>query len=1204
MGLLGDYCGKVPRIQKENPMRSLACGLVCFLFATLMAHAQGVGTSGEITGTVTDASGAILQKATVNVVDTQTGLKRTAVTNSTGQFRAAGLSPATYDVSAELPGFATEIRRGVTVAIGQTVISDFKMKPSQVATVVEVTDQPPVVETERGSQADRITQQYITDLPIDRRDYLTFTLLAPGVSDSTRLAGDQDFRVKQTPQSGLSFYGSNGRGNSITVDGGETSGDSGGQRLTLSQDAVQEFQINRSNYAADLGSATGASVNIVTKSGTNNVHGSLYGFFRNDAMDAQNPFSFTQALQAGQTFNPANPDSLGSPVKDSLSRQQYGGTLGFPIKKDKTFLFVAFEGLRQNAQNAVPLLTNTNIFRPTAAQNAIFAGLASSPAPAVTCLTPPAPANPVVLPPAFCALALQSILTLNPNPVLPQKLFVSPTQAALNGFLLNQFETEGGLFPYNTREYLASGRLDHHFNVNNEVSLTYRYGHDLEQSPDVQSLTAFSAGSSIHDYDSDLQATWYRQISPNTQNEARVQWDYYSFRVIPNAPAQVGLQIPSFINNIGSNIFLPNLTILRRYEFADNLTAIRGTHTLKFGAYELLRGNHTESHTFMPGRFVFGSLPGSALSPCLAPTGTSDSILCPGGTTVSGATINPLQSATLGLPLFYQQGFGDPTYPYYTRPLTSFYAQDSWKVTPSFTLNYGLRYDLDTQFAPLTTYKKDFGPRVSFAWDPSKNHKTVIRGGYGIFYGPVDVQIPDVDYSLGVRNANNSAVGNSAAGNQAANVTAICGVSQFGIKIIPGSGGSPCNREISIYADPIGGVKALGIAGAATIFQTLFAQGLIQCTTATPGNNACITPAAVAGPFLGTQPVGVDVTNSGPLSPLHVLFVNQPGYRPPIAQQASFGIERELGPGLSLSLSAIYSHTQHLPIAIDTNLLPAPLSTVTLANGEKVSYRNWNTTAAGADPLGGVEGLPCDTTQCFVNPLIVQNNQYSSESYAIYWGGILEVTKRFGNHFSVLGNYTFSKGFDTSTDYNTDYGPQDPTNLNLDRSLSEFDERHKVVIAGVIDSPWKQPVLSGFELAPIFSYHSGHPFNLLAGGEVNGNNHPTNERPIGAPRDSGLGPNYIDFDMRLSWRHKLGERASLQFTAEGFNLANRTNFASVNNEVGPVFGFTPGFTTFNVKGIRPGTPVAGGGTATPSTPLAFTSALPKRQIQLGVRFSF
>jgi len=204
----------------------------------------------------------------------------------------------------------------------------------------------------------------------------------------------------------------------------------------------------------------------------------------------------------------------------------------------------------------------------------------------------------------------------------------------------------------------------------------------------------------------------------------------------------------------------------------------------------------------------------------------------------------------------------------------------------------------------------------------------------------------------------------------------------------------------------------------------------------------------------------------------------------------------------------------------------------------------------------------------------------------------------------VFGNYTYSKGIDTSTDYNTDYGPQDPTNINLDRALSEFDERHKVVIAGVIESPWQQKILSGFQLAPIFSYHSGHPFNLLAGGEVNGDNHTTNERPLGAPRDTGLGPNYWDFDARLTWQHKVGERVNVQFTAEGFNIANRTNYASVNNEVGPDFGLIAGFTTFNVKGLRPGTAMPGGGVVTPSVPLSFTSALPMREIQLGLRVSF
>jgi hypothetical protein len=1159
-------------------MKSLAWVFSCVLLATGVAVAQGVGSSGGITGTVVDLRGAVVPGVTIHAVDTRTGLDRTVVTDGAGQYRIAGLSPSLYEVGAALKGFATEIRKGVQVQVGQIVVSDFRINPAQVETVVEVTSEPPVVETQRGSQADRISQEYITDLPIDRRDYLTFTLLAPGVSDSTRLAGDQDFRVKQTPQSGLSFYGSNGRGNSITVDGGETEGDTGGVRLTVSQDAVQEFQINRSNYAADLGSATGASINIVTKSGTNSVHGTVYGFFRNDAMDAQNPFSFTQALPGGASFDPASPDSVGTPIKDSLSRQQYGGTLGFPIKKDKTFLFVAFEGLRQNAQNAVPLLTNTNVFRPSLEQNAILGGLTG--ANAVPCLSGPVGAavaaqlglptpNPTTnLPAAECGAILNGTLTINPA--------VNPVSA----FLVNQFETQGGVFPYDSHQYLASGRLDHRFNNTNQLSLTYRYGHDLEESPDVQSLTAFSAGSSIHNYDNNLQIGWYHQFTPSFQNEARAQWDYNSFRVIPNEPGEVGLQIPGFINNLGTNIFLPNLTILRRYEFADNVTLIHGHHAFRFGASELLRGNHTESHTFFPGRFVFGSLPGDLLTPLLP-------------------SLTSLQSASFGLPEVYQQGFGNPTYPYYSRPLTAIYGQDSWTIASNFTLNYGLRYELDSQFLPLTTYKKDFAPRVSFAWDPFKNHKAVVRGGYGIFFGPIDEQIPAVDLSLGVVNSNKTAVENSSPAVQVANLTAICGFSQSGVPIIAGNGTSPCNREISIYVDPIGGVPALGLAGAPTVFGALFAEGLIQCTTPAAGNAACVTPAAVA-------PFGINVTNGGPVGPLQVVFVNQPGYRPPIAQQFSFGVEREIGTGFSVSLSGIYSHTQRLPVAIDTNLLPAPLTTLTLANGQTVSYRNWNTTLAGADPLGGTEpgGLPCDTAQCFVNPLVVQNNQYSSEAYALYEGGILEIKKRFSDHFTLFGNYTYSKGFDTSTDFNSDYGPQDPTNINIDRSLSEFDERHKVVIAAVIDSPWKQPIVSGFQLSPIFSYHSGHPFNLLAGGEVNGDNHTTNERPIGAPRDTGLGPNYVDFDMRLTWQHKLGETANVSITAEGFNIANRTNFASVNNEVGPLFGLTPGFTTFNVHGVRPGTALAGGGTATPSTPLTFTSAFPKRQVQLGIRFTF
>jgi len=1155
---------------------------VFLLLGDTAARAQGVGSSADLNGTISDPTGASVPSATITVTDAAKGTQHTVQTDEHGFYRLAGLAPSTYKVSVQHAGFQTEVISGVVLTVGQTVVLDVHLKLSSLSAQVEVSSELPIVETERGSQSNTLTQDYIGELPIDRRDYLTFTLLAPGVSNSTRLASDQDFRVKQTPQSGLSFYASNGRGNAVTVDGAEVNDDAGGVRLNLSQDVVQEFQVNRSNYTAEFGGATGATINIVSRSGGNDLHGGLYGFFRNDALDAADPFARSQALPPGGIFDPTKPDSTFTNVKNSLSRYQYGGTAGFPIVKDKSFLFAGFEGLRQDSQNAVPILTSTQILRPTLAQQTIITNLAKQGAAPVTCFGTPGTASAVVLPAAACAGELQSGLTVS------QLTGLSKGQNALNGFLINELESNGGLFNYNTRNYLASGRFDHRFSNVNQLAFSYRYGNALQENPDVQSLTGFSAGSSVKAFDHNATLAWYHQFSARTQNELRLQFNYYNFKVTPNFPGEAGLQIPGFVNNLGTNIFLPSFTTGRRYEFADNVTLSRGTHTFKFGGYELLRANLTESHTFFPGRFVFGSLPGGLISPQLGLT-----------------PLTPLQAASFGLPQVFQQGFGIPTYPFETRPLTAFYGQDSWRVTQSFTLSYGLRYELDGQYNPLSTYKKNVGPRVSFAWDPFHDHKTVIRAGYGIFYAQIYDQIPAVDLSLGVLNADRSSVGNTTNAGEVKNLVGICGIAGTPFA---GSGASPCNREISIYIIPLtgvpGGSKALN---SATVFQTLFAQGTLTCTTPAAGNYACITPGPGPG---GLAQFGLRVANSGALSPLQVVFVEQPNFRNPYSQQASLGIDREIAPGFSISASYIYSHTIGLPVAIDTNLLPAPTSTITLANGKSISYRNYNL-GSGTDPLGGTEGLPCAANPfvCFVNPLIVQNNQYTSAGAAVYQAGILEVKKRLKEHFTLFGNYTFSKGFDTTTDFNSDYGPQDHTNLGADRGLSEFDQRHKVVIAGVFDSPWKSAILSGFQLAPVFTYNSGHPFNLLAGGEVNGNNHTTNERPLGAGRNTGLGPNFVNFDMRLSWQHKIAEKTTLKLTAEAFNLANHTNFASVNNVVGPLFGITPpgtqncpvagqcptGNTSFNVEGTA---------AKLPNQLLGFTSVFPKRDIQLGLRLTF
>jgi hypothetical protein len=446
---------------------------------------------------------------------------------------------------------------------------------------------------------------------------------------------------------------------------------------------------------------------------------------------------------------------------------------------------------------------------------------------------------------------------------------------------------------------------------------------------------------------------------------------------------------------------------------------------------------------------------------------------------------------------------------------------------------------LDSQYGPLNTPKKNFGPRVSLAWDPFNDHKTVVRAGYGIFYSQIYAQIPAVVSTLG--NIDNTRT-----------------IANTLVKLtgVPG--------------DP-------AIANSAVIFQTLFGEGKIACGTPPPGQFACISPADLAQ-------FGLNVSNTGALPPGTVLFSGQPGYKSPTSQQASLGIERELGGGLTVSANYIYVHTTHLPVALDTNLLPgAPFDTGSTglpSNG--LTFQDWGAPACVANPA-----------LCFADPTqtILQNNVYSSVGSAVYNGGILEAKKRFSNHFTVLANYTYSKAIDESTDFNSDYSPFDATCLKCEKSLSDFDQRHKVIIAGVFASPLERSkIFGGFELSPVFSYNSGHPFNLLAGADINSDGHFTNDRPPGAGRNTGIGPSFTDFDMRLSRAFKMGEKASLMFTAEGFNLANHTNYSSVNNVVGAAFA--PPFTVHGTADVSP------------SQPLGFTAAFPAREIQLGLRLSF
>ncbi len=1002
------------------------------------AAAQNIAT-GELHGTVTDPAGALVPGAKVSVKNADTGLARALETNAVGEYRALLLPPGVYDVQVEKEGFRTQLAKGVRVMVGQIAIMDLRLELGAATQLVEVAGEASLVESERVHQANTIEQDAVQKLPIDRRDYLSFTLLAPGVVDSSALADNSDFRVTQTPTSGFSFYGSNGRGNSVLVDGGEANNDGGGVRPTLSQEAVQEFQINRSNYSAELGFASGGVVNIVSKAGTNRLHGSAFGFFRHDKLDAGDPFALD--LRGDRLTR----------VKPPSDRQQFGASLGGPIRKDGTFFYGAFEGLNRDESAVVSVLNDPSIFGPTPAQETILRGL------------PPAAATP-----------LRAALTSPPSTV-------------------ELFRANSGVFPFTSNNWLFSGRLDHRVGASNSFFLRYNFANTEETNANIRALVGASRGYRVKFIDSTSALGWTRTFSARAVNEARFQWNYIdsAYSSLDRFGPEINIAGFGFFNR---DIFLPSYVTQRRYEAKDNFSYFRGSHNLKFGGMVLARGNHSESHTFFPGRFNFGELPGALVNAALAST-----------------SITGLQAFNLGLPQLYNQGFGDPVVES-TIPYFGVYIQDSWKARANLTLDFGLRYELDDRRDPMPTDTNNLAPRFAFAWDPRNNKKTLVRGGYGIFYSPIYYQI---DYVVNALN------------------------------VIDG------RRQI---AQVLTTLTTPGITSAANIFQTLRRQGVIGVPTPT----RTITPEDL-------RQFGINITHTGPIPPLTVLFENSPDYVNAYSQQASFGIEQQIAPDTAVSATYTYVRTLKITRARSRNHLPAPVNPVK-------GIRDWGLHSANPNPAA-----------FFVNPLLIQHNVYESTARAFYSAVVLELKRRFSRSFSLNVNYTFSRAIDEVTDFNSDFQANDQTNLRAERALSAFDQRHKFV--GY--ASWTTP--GQFQFSPIFRANSARPFNLLVGADLNGDRHPNTDRPRFAGRNTGIGPNFWTFDLRASRRIRLGESAGVELVGEAFNLFNRLNFASINNTVGDLPG------PFNVQGRHD---------RRPSEPLGFTSAYDPRRIQLGVRLSF
>jgi hypothetical protein len=1057
---------------------------VVFVIGVSPAFSQASSSTAELRGQVTDSAGAAVPNATVTVTDVSKGTSRTVTTDAEGNYVFLNLPPSSYDLKVEATAGFTPSSTRIELTVGQQANIPVQLGVGSITEKVDIVAGTEVVETDRTQQSSVVDVRQIANLPISRRNYLDYALLTPGVSDADNIADASDFRVAQTPNSGLSFGGNNGRGNLIAVDGGSTNTVSGGVEQTVNQEAVQEFQVLRNSYNAEFGGASGGIVNIVSKSGANRFNGSLFGLFRKERFDARNPFDF-------------NPDG-----KSPFSRQQFGGSLGGPIKQDKTFFFAALERFSQDETTFVNLLNSANIFQITSSQASLLNYLTTTP---------------------FAALAtgLRSTLT---------------TTSANFPRTINLFNTASGQFPFQGSQTTFSTRFDHSFSQRDTAYIRFNLNKSSFENQAAGALTAVSRGRTVDSFNGGILFSENHQFSNSTVNELKLQYRYLDFDVIPNDAVGPEFNIEGF-GFFGRDIFLPSATIQRDYDIIDNLSHLTGNHTLKFGGSFLASDVSSNNETFFGGRFNFGPslavaniVPAATLTSLRAFLTANNPALLPNLNTPG--TLTALQAFNLNLPIVYQQGFGTPSVDSFTYRY-ALYGQDTWKVRPNLTLTYGLRYSISDEPFYMPLDKNDFQPRLGFSWDPFKDGKTVIRGGAGIFAGYTI-------YSV-------------------SNVT----------KTLSGFPGDNINIVLSTATS-----APLGVPSSFTIYQTLLAQGVI-----------------------GNRPItAADLTQFGitprPGAQLEVRFRAEPNYETPTTYQASAGVQRDLGSGISLELSYLFTRGLHLTRNRDINQFKSSL--VVTGTTNPCFFR-----LGAAIPATCTGTLPA--TSDFLSPLRFQDNIYESSANSFYHAGTVSVQRRFSNNFSLNAHYTFSKSIDEVTDFNSDFSAQNPLNVRLDRALSSFDQRHRAVFSGVFASPVKgdslgDKLLADWVFSPIFTAGSGRPFNLLLGFDANNDGRSQSDRPFDVGRNTGVGEPFYSFDARLAKRFPFKETMFLELTFEAFNLFNRTNLAGINNIVGSLSpDQRQALTTTRARGNR---------AAAPTEPLGFTSAANPRQLQFGVRFNF
>jgi hypothetical protein len=1086
----------------------LTCAAV--LLMTTSAFAQSAATA-ELHVTVKDPKAAVVKNATVTVTNEARNLERTLTANEEGEYQFIALPPGQYTVTVQAPGFGKSVAKNVTVTVGQRAEFPVTLSVAAVESVVDVSGEAELVETQRTATTSTITQQRIENLPINGRNYINFTL-----TDS-KLARDNTPNIPIAPTSGLNFGGQRARANLVNVDGADAVDNStNGIRSTVSQEAVQEFQIITNNYAAEYGRASGGVVNIITRSGTNDFHGSAFGYLRNRKIQAVNPFSN---------------------VKDpAYTRVQAGFAVGGPIKKDKTYYFLSYETTRRRETGFSNIgFNNYDLVPFNAGALAPYLGglnlgtLQLTPAQVsyVTKLAAFVPASPAlygkVLGGYLAAAGAGSAVGI--NGALPNNNFLlamasngiptagcvaaslhcfASSGAPIPGYGTSFFplSTQTGNFPVTEGTSLYSLRLDHQLTSTQQLMLRANVSPSTQTGLEVSAqgtqnygLNSFSRTSDITNRDvaGVVQHGW--TIGNNKVNEFRFQYarrgQNYTYSHSEGGGA-VGDQIAGYAY-IGREPFSFVRRTEQRYQFTDNFSLSHGKHTFKWGAdvnYLPLVADFTVN---FGGVYNFNSLPASILgipncvsapvAPHTCGTNAAD-LITPQFTSV--------QTYGLGIPQTTTQGVGNPHDEFSNRTLGG-YIQDSWRLRQNVTLNLGVRYDIEftptfKAVTPMSTAAEaalgitegiprdnnNVAPRIGVAWDPWNDGKTVIRGAYGIFYDhPLLALAFDSDV---------------ADGSQAP---------QFGL----------------LFGSPGCGTSLATAVNAVNVFQGILAQCPFPGITAANAINGVSlnylpqqqrfdpTP-GVNSAFTNQQFIGLGL----PMTFLPDGFPVAKNFVYAYTNQASVSIEHDMGHNLALSIDYNFSGGRHLNRPVDSNpLVPsALLSNYSRCLADPVCTAQQLTALGpqfagfGGTPAGSlIPSAPCNVGPAgpwvaapFMNffrkgganpsftPLIAASpcaalvsaltSEYKlgvgvpvpfnamganfSNGSSVYHALSANLRKRMSHHVEFLASYTWAHAIDDSTDLETPLSVQDPLHPARDRSNSIFDQRHRFVFSGIYQS--------------------------------------------------------------------------------------------------------------------------------------------------------